>query len=133
MRQNHQASWKPISGKLDELVTSQSNGVTVDGMYSKTQRNLMIGYLVFVIVMVLIRHGGFDRQTSTPLDLILGAPIPFGFGVFAIQNGWISTRYSSPIDRDEAPVSFWFYTACALMLGAGMFLWGIRDVIQSTH
>ena len=59
--------------------------------------------------------------------------IPFGFGVFAIQNGWISARYSSPIDRDEAPVSFWFYVTCALLLGEGMFLWGVRDAVQSMH
>lgn len=102
----------------------------VNDMYSKTQRNVMIGYIAFVVLTIFARHGGFDRQTSTPLDLILGAPIPFGFGVFAIQNGWISTRYSSPIDRDEAPVSFWFYVACALLLGAGMFLWGVRDAVQ---
>ena len=100
-------------------------------MYSKTQRNVMIGYMAFVVLTILARHGGFDRYTSTPLDLILGAPIPFGFGVFAIQNGWISARYSSPIDRDEAPVSFWFYVTCALLLGEGMFLWGVRDAVQS--
>ena len=98
--------------------------------YSKRQRNLMIGYIAFVVLTIIARHGEFDRHTSTPLDLILGAPIPFGFGVFAIQNGWISARYSSPIDRDEAPVSFWFYVACALGLGAGMFLWGVRGALQ---
>lgn len=102
-------------------------------MYTKTQRNLMIGYIVFMILTILARHGGFDRQSSTPLDLILGAPIPFSFGIFAIQNGWISTRYSKPIDRDEAPVSFWFYVVFALLLGVGMFLWGIRDALQTTH
>ena len=89
----------------------------------------MIGYIVFVIVTILARHGGFDRHTSTPLDLILGAPIPFVFGVFAIQNGWINTRFSI-VDRDEAPVTFWFYVAFALLLGVGMFLWGMRDAIQ---
>lgn len=99
-------------------------------MYSKTQRNLLIGYIAFVIVTILARHGGFDRHTSTPLDLILGAPIPFTFGVFAIQNGWISSRFST-IDRNEAPVTFWFYVALALLVGAGMFLWGVRDVLQS--
>jgi hypothetical protein len=102
-------------------------------VYSKTQRNLMLGYIAFMVLAILARHGGFDRHTSTPLDLILGAPIPCAFGVFAIQNGWISTRYSSPIDREESPVSFWFYVACALLLGAGMFLWGVRDAIQSMH
>ena len=102
-------------------------------MYSKTQRNLMIGYIAFVIAMILIRQNGFGRHTSTPLDLMLGAPTPFSIGVFAIQNGWISTRYSSPIDRDDAPVSFWFYAVCALLLGAGMFLWGVREAIQSMH
>jgi hypothetical protein len=100
-------------------------------MFTKTQRKLMIGYIAFVIVAILIWHGGFARHTSTPLDLILGAPIPFSFGVFAIQNGWISTRYSSPIDRDTAPVSFWFYTALALGLGAGIFLWGVSDALRS--
>ena len=102
-------------------------------MYSKTQRNLMLGYIAFVVMTILARHGGFNRDVSTPLDLILGAPIPLGFGVFAIQNGWISTRYSSPIDREESPVSFWFYVACALLFGAGMFLWGLRDTIRSLH
>ena len=100
-------------------------------MYSKTQRNLMIGYIIFVVVAILTRHGGFDRHTSTPLDLILGAPIPFAFGVFAIQNGWISTRYAAPVDRDKSPASFWFYVACALLFGAGMFLWGLHDALQS--
>ena len=85
-------------------------------MYSKTQRKVMVGYIVFVIAAILVRHGGFDRHTATPLDLILGAPIPFGFGVFAIQNGWIGSRYSQAIDRDEAPVSFWFYVTFALLL-----------------
>ncbi len=99
-------------------------------MYSKTQRNLMIGYIAFVIVTILARHSGFNRHTSTPLDLILGAPIPFTFGVFAIQNGWISSRFSI-IDRNEAPVTFWFYVALALLLGTGMFLWGVRDALQS--
>ena len=99
-------------------------------MYSKTQRNLMLGYIAFVVITIIARHGGFNGNNSTRLDLILGAPIPFGFGVFAIQNGWISTRYSSPIDREESPVSFWFYVACALLSGAGMFLWGVRDAIR---
>ena len=100
-------------------------------MYSKTQRNVMLGYIAFVVVTILASHGGFQRHTSSPLDLILGAPIPFGFGVFAIHNGWISSRYSAVIDREESPVTFWFYVAFALLLGAGMFLWGIRDAIQS--
>lgn len=103
------------------------NGVR--DMYSKTQRNVIIGYIVFAMVAILARHGGFDRHTSTPFDLILGAPIPFFFGVFALQNGWIRSRYST-IDRDEAPVTFWFYVAFALLLGVGMFLWGVRDAIQ---
>jgi len=102
-------------------------------MYTKTQRRVMLGYIAFFILTILARHSGLDRHTSTPLDLILGAPIPFAFGVFAIQNGWISTRYSKPIDRDEAPVSFWFYVAFALLLGTGMFLWGVRDALQSMH
>ncbi|WP_354334743.1 hypothetical protein [Undibacterium sp. GrIS 1.2] len=99
-------------------------------MYSKTQRNIMFGYIAFVILTILARHGGFGRHTSTPLDLILGAPIPFTFGVFAIQNGWISSRFST-VERNEAPVTFWFYVALALLLGAGMFLWGVRDALLS--
>lgn len=102
-------------------------------MYRKTQRNVMIGYMIFVIVTVLVRHSGLERHTSTPLDLILGAPIPFGFGVFAIKNGWISTRYGPSIDRDESPVSFWFYAALALLIGVGMLLWGIHDAVWPTH
>ena len=73
-------------------------------MYSKKQRSLMLGYMVFVALTILATHVGFNRHTSTPLDLILGAPIPFGFGVFAIQNGWISTRYSSPIGDRKSVV-----------------------------
>jgi hypothetical protein len=102
-------------------------------MYSKTQRRLMIGYMCFAIIAMIVMHGGSDRHSSNPLDLILGAPIPFGIGIFAIQNGWISARYSSPIDRYEAPGSFWFYVVFALLLGAGMFLWGLHDAFQSTH
>ncbi len=90
----------------------------------------MIGYCCFVIMAILMRPGGFERHTSTPLDLLLGAPIPFCLGVFAIQNGWISTRYSS-IDQEEAPISFWFYVTLSLLLGTGMLLFGIRGVIQS--
>ena len=101
-------------------------------MYSKTQRNIMIGYIVFVILTILARHGGFDRHSSTPLDLILGAPIPFTFGVFAIQNGWISSRLST-IDRDDAPRTCWFFGALALALGGGMFLWGVHDALLSMH
>ena len=100
-------------------------------MYSKVQRYVMIGYLIFVAISMWLRHRGIDRETSTPLDLILGAPIPFLFGVFAVHNGWISTRYSKPIYRDEAPVSFWFYTAFALLFGAGMFLLGVYEAIRS--
>ncbi|MGZ5779843.1 MAG: hypothetical protein ACXWIN_02675 [Burkholderiaceae bacterium] len=103
-----------------------------DNMYSKTQIKLLIGYIVIVIVSILVRHNGFDRHTSTPLDLILGAPIPFAIGVFAIQNGRISSRFST-VDRDEAPATFWFYVAFALLLGAGMFLWGIRDALHSSR
>jgi hypothetical protein len=102
-------------------------------MYTKTQRSLMIGYIVFFVIMVLIRHNGIDRHTSTPLDLILGAPIPFAFGVFAIQNGWISTRYAAPIERDQSPVSFWFYVALALGVSVGMFIWGIFDGLRKLH
>lgn len=101
-------------------------------MYSKTQRTIVILYIAFVIVTILARRGGFARQTSTPIDLILGAPIPFGFGVFAIHNGWINTRYSI-VNRDDSPASFWFYVALALLIGAGMFLWGLVDLLQSTH
>nr|WP_295772551.1 hypothetical protein [Rhodoferax sp.] len=102
-------------------------------MYSKTQRYVMIGYMAFMILAMLVTHRGMDRHTSTPLDSILGAPIPFAFGVFAIQNGWISARYSSPIDRDESPVSFWFYVALALLIGTGMFLWGAYGAIHAMH
>ena len=102
-------------------------------MYSKTQRNLMLGYIAFAIVAMLVRHSGLDRHTSSPWDLILGAPIPFGFGVFAIQNGWISTRYAPPVDRDASPVSFWFYVGLALLLGAGMFLWGVYGAIHAVR
>ncbi len=102
-------------------------------LYTKPQRKLMIGYIIFAILMTLARHRGIERHTSTPLDLMLGSPIPFAFGVFAIQNGWISTRFTSPIERDDAPVSFWFYVALALGLGAGMFFWGVHDVIQAMH
>ncbi len=98
-------------------------------MYSKTQRNVIIGYIVFAIVTILARHCEFDRLTPSPFDLILGAPIPFVFGVSAIQNGWISGRYSTS-DRDKAPVTFWFYVAFALLLGVGMFSWGVRGVLQ---
>lgn len=103
------------------------------GMYSKTQRNLMVGYIAFAVLAMLVKHSGFDRHASSPLDLMLGAPIPFGFGVFAIQNGWISTRYSSPIDREVSPASFWFFVACALSLGTGMFVWGLYDAIHSVR
>ena len=92
----------------------------------------MFGYIAFAIVTVFVLHSGFDRHTSSPLDLILGAPIPFGFGVFAIQNGWINTRYSN-VNRDESPVSYWFYVTLALMMGGGMFLWGVFDALRSTH
>ncbi|MES2050013.1 MAG: hypothetical protein V4447_16555 [Pseudomonadota bacterium] len=104
-------------------------------MYSKTQRNILIGYIAFVVVAILailVMYGGFDRHSSTHLDLILGAPIPFAFGVFAIQNGWISSRFST-IDRGETPVAFWFYVALALLLGVGMFLWGVHDALQTAH
>ena len=105
----------------------------MDDMYSKTQRSVILGYIAFVILTILARHGGFHRQTSMPLDLILGAPIPFGFGVFAIQNGGISSRYSSTIDRYEAPVSFWFYVTCAFLIEVGMLVWGVHGAFQSMH
>ena len=93
----------------------------------------MLGYIAFVIVILLARHGIFGRNASTSLGILLYAPIPFGIGVFAIQNGWIGARYSSPIYRDEAPVSYWFYVAFALLMGLGMFLWGIREAVWPSH
>ena len=99
-------------------------------MYSKIQRNLLLGYLAFVLVVNLAIHWGARGQSLTPIDLILYAPVPIGFGIFAIQNGWIATRYSAPIEREDSPVSFWFYVAFALLFGVGMFLWGVRDAIQ---
>ena len=101
-------------------------------MYSKKQRYLMLGYIAFVLI-ILARHGGLSRHSPTPLDLMLYAPIPFGLGIFAIQNGWIGARYSAPIDREESPVSFWFYVGFALLFGTGMFLWGAREAIRSMH
>lgn len=101
-------------------------------MYSKGQRWAMLGYIAFAIVAILVLHGGLNRHTSSPFDLILGAPIPFGFGVFAIQNGWINTRYSN-VDRDESPLSYWFYVAFALGIGAVMFFWGVFDTLRSMH
>ena len=96
-------------------------------MFSKRQRLAMIGYIAFAILAVLVLHRGAGQHTSSPIDLILGAPVPFGFGIFAIQNGWISARYSS-VDRDKSPVTFWFYVALALGLGAGMFIWGVFSI-----
>ncbi len=92
----------------------------------------MIGYIGFAIVAILVLHHFIGRHTSSPIDLILGAPVPFGFGIFAIQNGWISTRYST-IDRDESPVSYWFYVTLALVVGAGMFVWGVFQALRSMH
>ena len=101
-------------------------------MYSKGQRLAMIGYIAFAILVILIHHREIGRHMSSPFDLIVGAPIPFGFGIFAIQNGWISARYSS-VDRDESPVSCWFYVALALGIGSGMFIWGVFDALRPVH
>jgi hypothetical protein len=91
----------------------------------------MFGYLAFMAVSMWLKHHGETGHISSPLDLILGAPITFLFGVFAIQNGQINGRYSGPIYRDEAPVSFWTGVMIALLAGAGMFLLGLREAIQS--
>jgi hypothetical protein len=101
-------------------------------MYSRIQRFAMTGYIVFAIVALLFLHRGIGRHTSSPFDLILGAPIPFGFGIFAVQNGWISTRYSN-VDRNESPVSYWFYVTLALGIGAGMFIWGFYAALRLTN
>ncbi len=101
-------------------------------MYSKPQRLFMVGYIAFAVVMLLFLHSGVNRHTTYPFDAVIGAPVPFSFGVFAIQNGWVNTRYSR-IDRDESPVSYWFYVALALSLGAGLFFWGIVNAIRTMH
>lgn len=98
-------------------------------MYSKTQRLVMLGYIALAPVTLLLVHGGHNRHASYPVDLIVGAPIPFGVGVIAIQNGWINTRYSN-VDREESPISYWFYVALALTVGAGMFTWGVLNALR---
>jgi hypothetical protein len=100
-------------------------------MYSKNQRYVMFGYLAFMAVSMWLKHHGETVHISSPLDGILGAAVPLLFGVFAIQNGWIGARYAGPIYREEAPVSFWFWVVFALLFGAGMFLWGLRDAFHS--
>ena len=128
-------SWSPRELSRGHVLLEHPSDITfraaVYGMYSKLQRNLMLGYLGFVLLIMLVIHEGFSRASLTPIDLILYAPIPIGFGVFAIQNGWISTRYSAPIERQDSPVSFWFYVGFALLFGIGMFLWGVFDAIRS--
>lgn len=84
-------------------------------MYGKSQRLVMLRYIAVAIVTLLPVHGGKNRNTSYSVDMIVGAPIPFGFGVFATQNGWINTRYSN-VDREESPVSYWLYVALHLHL-----------------
>lgn len=93
----------------------------------------MFGYLAFMAVSMWLKHYGQAVHISSPFDGILYAPVPFLFGVFAIQNGWISGRYSGPIYREEAPVSFWFWVIFALLIGMSMFLWGLREAFQSMH
>jgi len=66
-------------------------------MYSKNQRYVMFGYLAFLAVSMWLKHHGETAYTSSPLDGILYAPVPVLFGVFAIQNGWISARVALPI------------------------------------
>ena len=101
-------------------------------MYSKTQRQVMIGYLAFALVMLLFLHGVLHQNPTSRFDLILGAPLPLGLGVCAIENGAISARYGT-IYRDEAPVSFWFYATLALVLGVCEFLWGILVAVRGVH
>jgi hypothetical protein len=90
----------------------------------------MLGYMAFAALTLLLVHSGFGRHMSSPVDLLVGAPIPFGFGLFAIQNGWINARYAK-VNRDGSPVSFWFYVALLLAISAGMFLWGLVDAFRS--
>jgi hypothetical protein len=78
-----------------------------------------------------LKHHGKPWDSSSPLDLILGGPVPFLFGVFAIQNGWISGRYAGEIYREDAPVQFWLCVIIWIAVGTGMFLWGLREAFQT--
>ena len=98
-------------------------------MYSKTQRLVLLGYGAFALVTILVLDNRLGRHISSPIYAVLCAPLPFGIGLCAIQNGWIGARYST-IYRDESPVSYWFYVALALAIGIGSFLWGAFDALR---
>jgi hypothetical protein len=100
-------------------------------VYTKAQKKLMFGYLAFLAISLWLKHHGETGHVTSPLDAILGAPVPFLFGVFGIQNGWIGGRYSGPIYREEAPVSFWSCVIVSLLAGVVIFLLGLHEAFQA--
>jgi hypothetical protein len=98
-------------------------------MTSKTWRYLATTYLVVYVVAIAIERHGLERGPMSPMDMILSAPILWGFAVHGIQQGSLPGRYSW-VDRPETPFAFWIIVTCGFLYGLFLFCWGIRDALR---
>ena len=98
-------------------------------MTSKTWRYLAITYLALYVVAIAIERLGLKRGPMSPMDMILSAPILWGFALYGIQHGAVLGRYSW-IDRSESPATFWILVTFGFLSGLFLFCWGIRDALR---
>jgi hypothetical protein len=102
-------------------------------MDSRTWRNLGLAYLAFFLVAIAIARHGLEglarRGPMSPLELILAAPMLFGYGIYAAATGSVLWRWSST-ERSENPVAFWCMVAFFVLFGVFLFSKGIHDLRQ---
>jgi hypothetical protein len=100
-------------------------------MADKAWRNLAIAYLAFFFVAITIERHGMEglarRGPMSPLELILAAPLSWGYGFYAIQRGSVWWRLSST-ERSESPITFWSIVSFFLLFGVFLFSLGIHGL-----
>lgn len=94
----------------------------------KSQVKLLVGYCVFMLVMVqLLKHSQMPKELLESVADLFGSLFPIGIAVLALINGWAMGR-TSQFDREDSPVSYWLLVALGFTVGGYLAIQGLLGI-----
>ena len=106
-----------------------SGAFRLSAMTARGWRYLAAAYLIFYVAAVVIERHGLERSPMYPIEMILTAPIMWGFAVYGLQRGSVMAR-TSWVGCSENPLRFWSIIAFEFLFGLFLFFWGMRDAFR---
>lgn len=96
----------------------------------KTWIILGVAYGLLWVAYGATGKSAFDHPI-TPMEAILFSPLAFGFSIYCIQFGHVTSRITK-VERSETPVKFWINIALLLGISLAITLWGILNLANSS-